>query len=362
MQARISAFLVVLSVALAGLATAQETTGTISGRIVDPQGLAVPGATVTVTGAQGARTVVTDADGRFIAPFLTPGLYSVRAELSGFRPVEQQNITLSLGQTVDLSLQMAVGTLTETVQVQAAAPVIDTQSTTTGAILNSEMFTQIPVGRRVTDTLYLAPGVSSTGVGEANPSFAGSSGLDNQYVIDGVNITNPGYGAVGSYSIEFGSLGQATPFDFVQEVQVKTGGYEAEFGQSMGGVVNIITKSGTNELRGSGFGYFQPSGLEGAWRQFQSENGSVNTTAMQVHDAGVEGGFPIVRDRLFAFAAINPSWETRAVVAPAGFPLESLGEVDRERRTLSYASKLTWQATNSHRIDASFFGDPSKGE
>ena len=85
--------------------------------------------------------------------------------------------------------------------------------------------------------------------------MSGSSGLDNLYVVDGVNVTNTGYGAVGSYSIIFGSLGNATPFDFVKEVQVKTGGYEAEFGQSMGGVVNVVTKSGSNQLRGSVFGY-----------------------------------------------------------------------------------------------------------
>lgn len=91
-------------------------------------------------------------------------------------------------------------------------------------------------------------------------------------------------------------MGQATPFDFVQEVQVKTGGYEAEFGQSMGGIVNVITKSGSNEVRGSGFAYFQPSAFEGEWRQFQTVNGSVNTTASQRNDAGVEGGFPDHRE------------------------------------------------------------------
>ena len=96
----------------------------------------------------------------------------------------------------------------------------------------------------------------------ANPSVSGGSGLDNLYVVDGVNVTNTGYGAVGSYSIIFGSLGTATPFDFIKEIQVKTGGYEAEYGQSMGGVVNVVTKSGTNDLRGSLFGYAQTDELE----------------------------------------------------------------------------------------------------
>src|SRR5262245_24362420 len=218
-------------------AVAQETTGTLRGRIVDAQGLAVPGVTVTVTGPQGTKTTVTDAEGRFNVPFLTPGTYAVRAELQGFKVVQQANITISLGQAVDLPpLTMEVGGVSETVQVTATSPIVDTASTTTGAVLSSDMFSKVPVGRRVSDTLYMAPGVSSGGsVGSANPSISGGSGLENQYVIDGVNVTNQGYGALGSYSIIFGSLGNATPFDFVKEVQVKTGGYEAEFGQATGG-------------------------------------------------------------------------------------------------------------------------------
>ena len=91
---------------------------------------------------------------------------------------------------------------------------------------------------------------SSGSAGASNPSMAGGSGLDNTYVVDGVNITNAGYGALGSYSIIFGSLGNGTPYDFMKEVQVKTGGYEAEFGQAIGGVVNVVTKSGTNQHPG----------------------------------------------------------------------------------------------------------------
>lgn len=358
-----AALLLTLTLAVSSLAAAQETTGTITGRIVDAQGLAMPGTTVTITGPQGTRSFVTDAEGYFRAPFLTPGVFTVRAELQGFKAAEVRNINISLGQTTSVNLKMEVGGLTETVEVTGAASVVDTRSTTTGGVLSSELLARVPVGRRVTDALYLAPGVSSGGsVGRANPSIGGSTGLDNQYVIDGVNVTNTGYGAIGSYSIVFGSLGTATPFDFVKEVQVKTGGYEAEFGQSLGGVVNIVTKSGSNNLRGSVFGYVRPEAVEGEWKQYQSINGSANTTASQVSDVGAEGGFPIVRDRLFAFGAINPSWEKRTFVGPQGFPLESLGEVNRDRNTLSYSTKVTWQATNTHRVDASFFGDPSTAD
>ena len=138
MHARIAAFLVAFALVLTGVATAQETTGNIAGRIVDAQELGIPGATVIITGPQGARTVTTDGDGRFQAPFLTPGVYSVRGELSGFRPVEQQGVVASLGQTVSLNLLMQVGGVTETLEVTASAPLVDTQSTTAGAILPSE--------------------------------------------------------------------------------------------------------------------------------------------------------------------------------------------------------------------------------
>jgi len=352
------------ALAAATPALAQETTGTIKGRVVDAQGLGIPGANVTVTGPQGAKLAVTDTEGRFNVPFLTPGAYTVRGELQGFKAVELRNVTLSLGQTVDLPLKLEVGGLAETVQVTGTSPIVDTATTTTGAVLDATMFTRVPVGRRVSDTLYMAPGVSTGGsVGSANPSISGGSGLENQYVIDGVNVTNQGYGALGSYSIVFGSLGNATPFDFVKEVQVKTGGYEAEFGQATGGVVNVLTKSGTNVFHGSVFGYARPSQLEGDWTQITSPNGTINTKSTHVSDFGAEAGGPVLRNRLFFFGAIDPSWETRRSLVPPGFPLLSTfpDGLDRDRRTVSYSGKATYQLASSHRFDASFFGDPSKG-
>ena len=360
---RTFALLLAFVIACAGVARGQETTGTINGRVTDAQGLAVPGVSVTVTGAQGAKQATTDSEGRFSVPFLTPGRYDVRAELSGFKVVEQKGVTVALGQALDLPLKLEVGGVSETVQVVGTTDVVNVNTTTTGATITSDLLERVPVGRDIGSTLYLAPGVSSSSTaGHANPSIAGGSGLDNQYVIDGVNVTNQGYGALGSYSIIFGSLGNATPFDFMQEIQVKTGGYEAEYGQATGGVVNVITKSGSNNVRGSGFGYWRPDQLESPWPQFQSTNGSVQTVASRQYDAGLEAGLPIVRDRLFFFGAIDPGQEVRTLHAPAGFPLESLGDVDRVRNTLTYSTKATWQPGGRHRIDVSLFGDPSKGD
>ena len=137
------------------------------------------------------------------------------------------------------------------------------------------MLERVPVGRRLTDALYMAPGVSSGGeVGRPIRRSSGGSGLENSYVVDGVNITNAGYGALGSYSIVFGSLGNGVTFDFIKEIQVKTGGYEAEYGQATGGVVNVVTKSGTNEVAGSAFTYFRPESLESDYTDLNLDNGT----------------------------------------------------------------------------------------
>jgi Carboxypeptidase regulatory-like domain/TonB-dependent Receptor Plug Domain len=343
-------------------ARGQATTGSIAGRIVDAQGLVIPGVSVTATGTQGAKTVVTDGEGRFTLPFLTPGGYSVRAELPGFKTIDRVNIEVRLDQTVDLALTMEVGELTESITVVGTPARLDAAKATLATNLDSATLASLPVGRRFSDTLYLAPGVSSSGsLGVANPSVSGASGLENQYVVDGVNIANGGYGALGSYSIVFGSLGNGTPYDFMQEVQVKTGGYEAEFGESTGGVINVVTKSGTNNLRASVFGYSHPKSFENAWRQVRTVNGTVNTTHSQLSDAGATVGGPIQHDHVFYFVAIDPQWERRTLTAPADFPLASLGGVDRDRWVINYAAKGTGQVTPSHRFDASFFGDPAHG-
>jgi hypothetical protein len=171
-------------VLVAVAARAQETTiGSIAAKVVDTQNLPVPGATVTLTTPQGPRTFVTDANGAFFAPYLTPGIYAIKIALQGFRTLDRQNIDVRLGQRVELTLPMQVGALTESVNVTGGAPVVDVSSTTTGVVLDSEMLQRVPIGRRFSDTLYIAPGVSSGGqVGDANPSVSGGSGLESSYV------------------------------------------------------------------------------------------------------------------------------------------------------------------------------------
>jgi outer membrane receptor protein involved in Fe transport len=345
------------------IASAQDTTtGSIAGRIVDTQHLPVPGATVTVVSPQGPKTFTTDSDGRFFAAFLTPGSYDIKADLSGFRPVEQHAINVRLGQRIDLELTLQVGEVSDTVVVSEQTPVVDMTKTVVSTTLDSALLTGLPVGRRFSDALYLAPGVSSGGqVGMANPSIGGGSGLENNYIIDGVNVTNAGYGALGSYSIVFGSLGNGVPFDFIKEAQVQTSGFSAEYGQSSGGVVNVITRSGSNQLRGGLFAYSRPTDAESTYNLVETVNGTVNTTHTNNSDAGIQIGGPAIKDKLFFFAAVDPQWQQTQFVAPNGFPLASLGDVAQDRRIVSYAAKATYQITSGQHLDASFFGDPARG-
>jgi outer membrane receptor protein involved in Fe transport len=357
----------IIAFALAPAAWAQEaTTGTIAGQVTDQQSLALPGVTVTVQSAQGEKTFTTDEQGRFTAPFLTPGVYTVRVELQGFKPAEQRNIEVRLGQTAPVNLRMSVGGVTETVEVTGTRAVIDPTSTAVGANIDSSMLAKIPVNRTLADTMYLAPSVSSGGgTGRSNPSISGASGLENQYMVDGVDITNPGYGGLGSYSIVLGSLGTGVTFDFIQEVQVKTGGYDAQYGQATGGVVTVVTKSGTNKLRGTLFGYSQPGSFQNNFRQVTlntpTRSEAVNQTEQQTSDFGAEVGGPILQNRLFYFAAIDPQWNSQSFIAPAGTPLVTLGSQQRKRHILAYSTKATWQLTPGQRVDASFFGDPGNG-
>lgn len=354
---------VLLLAAVVPVGAQESTTGSIAGHVVDEQGAAIPGATVTITSDRGTRLLVSDAAGHFFVPYLVPGLYSIRVELDGFTPVERRDVDVRLGQRSSLEFTLKLGTLNESVEIVASAPVVDVASTTAGGVLDSAELKHLPVGRAFTDTLYVVPGVSdSSGVGQANPSIGGASGLDNSYVVDGVNITNAGFGGVGTYSIVFGSLGSGVTTDFIKETQVKTAGFEPEYGQATGGVVNIVTQSGTNTLHGSVFGYFSPEELEADYRELQTPNGTVNTVGRREADFGITLGGPIVADRLFFFGAFNPQFQRRTFIAPEDFPLRSLGPVNQDRRALAYAGKLTWQAGAGHRLDFSAFGDPSHGD
>jgi len=360
---RLALIVGLLVATIPGTAVAQHvTTGSLTGQIIDEGSNPLPGATVIATSNQGARSAQTDSKGRFLIPHLTPGTYDVQVGLDGYQSVGQSDVIVSLDHRAELHFTLAKGTFEESIEVVATSPVVDLAAISTGLGVDTKMLGQIPVGRQLSDTLYLAPGVSgSGGAGHANPSISGASGLENQYVVDGVNIADPRFGGLGIFSSRYGSIGTGVTYEFIDTVQVTTGGSEAEHAHSTGGAANVITKSGSNEFHGTGFAYVSPGGLESDRRMITLAAGNANITQEASNDLGFSLGGPIARDKAFFFAAINYQSQTTTMIAPDAYPLASLGEVDREREYMSYAGKITFNATSSHRLDLSLFGDPGEG-
>ena len=345
---------------------AVQTTGRIDGTVKDQTGGVIPGVTVTLTSATGTKTSVSDDVGGFAFPFLIPGAYTLKAELESFKTFEQKDIAVRLGVTTTIHVVLQPGEIAEVVTVTGEAPMVDTTTTTIGANLTESLYLRLPMQRNFTALVSMAPGVGDSGaLGANNPSIGGASGLENNYIVDGVNITNPGYGSVGSYSSVYGSLGSGVTFDFVKEVQVKQGGFEAEYGQSTGGVVNVITKSGGNAFHGGVYFYGQPAGWEARRKEPNIYRVEKHTEFMRTENFDLSADLSgyLWQDRLFFYAGFNPQWTTQRSMAPAGLgqwvnPGE--GFFDRKDTIYSWSAKANYVPTDNHNIEFSTFADPSR--
>lgn len=346
-------------------AQAQDITkGSIAGAVRDATGSVVVGARVDLSGQFGQRSTNTDSAGNYVFSNLQVGSgYTISVQMTGFSEAKSANISVGVNQrtTVDLTLQL--GTTTQTVDVvESAAQTIDLATTTVGANLDESLYKNVSVGRNISSVINMSPGVSSGGgTGDANPSINGASGLENQYVINGANVTDPGYGGFGTYTLNFGSLGSGVTFDFIQEVQVKSGGFEAQYGQALGGVVNIITKSGGNTYHGDAYGYFQPHAFEA-----ERPNANLVTTTQTTringagrYDFGGDIGGYIKRDKLFWYAGFNPTYNQSYRSAASIFANSALGVVKIQTRSLNYAGKIDYNLASNHQIEGSVFGDPA---
>src|SRR5437588_1668601 len=249
-----------LFMGISGFAQESTVKGNLSGVVLDASGAVVQGATITLTGPTGTHTAHTDTDGKFIFPLLPPGAYSVKVEKQGFKVADVKGVEVVTGRTSSLRMQLEPGAVSEIVEVSANAVTVDTTSSATGSNLNDAFYASVPVPRNVSGLFYVAPGVADSGqAGRANPSISGGSGLENLYVADGVNITDPAFGGLGIFTRIYGSVGTGINLSFIKEVQVKTGGFEPQYGQSAGGVVQIVTKSGGKVFHGAIGGYFAPA-------------------------------------------------------------------------------------------------------
>src|SRR4051812_7029459 len=364
---------VVLVLALSLSSFGQGSTavyGNLSGVITDSTGAVVPGAKVTAVGPIGNKSVTSEQDGRFSIPALSPGTYSLKVEKQGFRAADVKGIEIVINRTASVSIGLQPGSATEVVEVSAAAITVDTTSTSVGTNLSDQFYQAVPVQRGVAGLFYASAGVASGGgTGSSNPSISGGSGLENLYVADGVDITDTSFGGLGTYNRVFGSVGTGINLSFIKEVQVKTGGYEPQYGKSTGGVVQIVTKSGSNAFHGGVSGFFGPQQFE-AERLNPDNFGRLNQTGTLDHESGFDvageiGGYvPGLKDRLFFFGSFNPSWTGQHdhlanLHGAYNFPL--VGQpVDLKQTAYNYAGKLTFKLTNAHTLESSVFGDPTR--
>ena len=248
--------ILLVALALAVPAFAQEQRGSIEGVVRDASGAVLPGATVEVKAPTGVvLSTVADGQGVYRFPSLAPSTYDVSATLQGFVPKSVEAVRVSLGQIKKVDFALPVGGVTETVQVTAVSPLIDVRQTARQTNIRTEQVELLPKGRDFTTLVTQAPGANQeTKLGGL--SIDGASAGENRFIIDGIETTD----------IQDGTSGANLIADFVEEVQVKSSGYTAEFGGATGGVVNVLTKSGTNEIRGTAGFQFQGSSLEGARR------------------------------------------------------------------------------------------------
>src|SRR6266567_4876982 len=350
--------------------------GNLSGIVYDATGGVVPGAKVTITGPIGSLTQETTDQGSFLFQTLIPGIYAVRVEKAGFKVANIQSSEVLINKTRSIEVILETGQVSETVEVVAASVTVDTSATSVNSDFSDDFYNKIPLGRGVSSLFYLAPGVASGGgTGVQNPSISGSSGLENLYVADGVSINDPAFGGIGVWSRVYGPLGSGLNLSFVKEVQIKTGGFEPQYGKATGGIIQLVTKSGGTKFFGTVGTYLNARGMQTTYQNADDPKfAELNKVGRRLDNANYEGDFELggyvpvhgLKNRLFFFGTFNPSWN-HAYFSPAvdingnrsGLFTETKGLVDRTTTRYDYAAKLTFKINNSQTLESTVTGDPS---
>jgi outer membrane receptor protein involved in Fe transport len=331
-------------------AHAVELTGQLKGTVTDPEGLAVPGVLLTLTSPelQGDRRANSGPDGdyRFVA--LPPGGYLLRAEAAGFG-VQEVSLRIKAGLTASGDIVLPLEIAGEELVVTSQAPVVDTTTTRTGLNVSQEMLRDIPnPGRDYQSATALAPGVNSNGSG--NPNIRGGLSFGNQFYVDGVNTTDP---VTNTFSLNMN-------YDLIEEVQVITGGMDAEYGRSLGGAVNVVTKSGGDEVEGNVQVLYSSTATQ-VYKPLPEEEGEPEPESAEQMIALNVGG-PIIKEKLWYFAGVQLN---RNLYSPA--LTEDISEIypdgynvpTRDWKSAYLFGKLTWSIKPDHRVWIQAQGDPT---
>jgi hypothetical protein len=352
-------FTLVVVLLIVPLLIAQAPTGKITGTVADEQGVPLPGVSVDADSPTlvGTALTTTDINGAFRLFGLPSGRYTLRFSLQGFNTVVRQDIIVRVEQTIRVEIEMTPGALEEEITVIGQSPLVDVKSTTKGMTLTREMFEMLPRGRNFDTLVTTVPGVNEEPY-VGGLSVDGASGAENMYYIDGMDITN----------MDQGDRDQSAAFEFVEEVQIVASGYQAEFGGSMGGVVNVITRAGGNEFHGELIGYYSGSKLYGKERDTLRQNPLDTSIAEYVNyqdlygkdeidrwEVGFSLGGYIIKDRLWFFGTFLPVFRgtTRHVEwVPEGTAPAS--DHEQKQTWLNGQVKLTAQPLKDLRLAAAF--------
>ena len=323
----------------------QEATGHLQGRVLTFQGTAVASVRVTASSPdlQRPRQVATDERGYFRIRGLPVGTYRLQLVLVGYRPVVLDSVVVRLGQTSsvgDIRIGQQPPELAEIV-VRAQGTLIDPTTSASSTNLTAEQIADLPTDRNFRSILTVAPQSDRSFLPGDEANIAGGTGPENTYFLDGVNITEP----------QFGATSADLPYNFVRELQIKTGGYEAEFGRATGGIIDVITHSGGNRVGGQVFGFFTGDGLTAEPRFALA---GAKQSAFSEYDVGGSLGGPVRRDRMWYFLAYNPSFRRERV--------EERGPALPDERTTQHlvAAKLTWQPDPRTDVVFTAHGDPTR--
>jgi outer membrane receptor protein involved in Fe transport len=360
-------------------AQASSGVGGVRGQIKDKvNGEAAIGATVVATSPAlvGEQVVITDEKGLYFIPSIPPGVYTLTIYYNN-QPFSRGNVLIQVGKeavvnvTVD-SAASAGKPAGEVIEIKGTVPIVDQGSTKTGVTITDDYTRNIPTGRTFGGVVGSSAGAQDDFYGV---SIGGATSAENVYVVEGINTTDTGFGGISSN----------LPNEFIAETEVITGGYNAEFGRATGGIVNVVTKSGSNQFKGSVFGYYRPGSLVADAEVIQREGAAIDskTDLDYAYDVGAEIGGPIIKDKLWFHVGFNPSsvkqTRTRIVQSLVDANSDGIPDVDpntgftvREEvnsteranslTTYFFTAKINGAVSANHQFQVSAFGNPRVGD
>lgn len=365
---RLSSILTALAVVLAFIvavpAVAQESTGSLLGVVTDATGAAVPGAKITLTGSRLPKGLETESDGAGNYNFLNlpVGTYTVSVSAKGFQTIRQQNLEIRLGSQTSFNPKLTVGQISEVVEVSETANQIDVTSSRTVTSIDTKMIQNLPTGRTFNSILAIAPGVRSEikggNAGVGGFSVDGASGSENTFYLDGVEVSD----------VRRGSLRQqnAIPLEFTQEVNIRSGGFEAEFGGATGGVVNVSTKGGSNDFHGQIYFQYTGGALNASDRGYWQRSAANADVAefFRPREDGYDIWYPggilsgrLWKDKLFFTSGYSPEFEETSRNVPYASGARNFGQTYRRHYMVN---RLDSNLTSKLQVNSTWIWSPFK--